>query len=215
MNSPFTSILFAVGLAVASQTAEAQPVVLPVKLADGTDTTLKLYLTLPSSPVLTETQTDGTHHDHFNVASSHSYVAWSLGEGGYTAEDFVPSAQVDTYLSPSGASSLKLTWSFWEGCHGGCTLATDLQFLMTSPNASLFSEPITDATFNGYAKLTGQIQIIYTDFVPPNNSYVNVTRFSATAVPEPTPALLALAGWIATARLAGRDRRRGKQTAPI
>ena len=72
MNSPFTSILFAVGLAVASQTAQAQPVVLPVKLADGTDTTLKLYLTLPSSPVLTETQTDGTHHDHFNVASSPS-----------------------------------------------------------------------------------------------------------------------------------------------
>jgi hypothetical protein len=214
MRNPLAFTALALGLAFLVQTAQAQSVVLPVQLSGGANTTLELALVFPSTPVFTEIMANGTRHDRFDVSFGGSFAPpFALGGGGYYPDDLAPPARVDAYLSPSGSSSLALEWGFGESCHGGCRSSADLQLLLESPNASLFSNPLTSATFLRYAQLTGQVSNSYESFIPPYESYVSVSAFTATAaVPEPTSAALMLAGLAAVGGLIGFDRRRQSGT---
>jgi hypothetical protein len=193
------AFLMAIGFGVAGHGAHAEPVVLPISISGITfpgPRTLVLNLKLPATPVSTQTLADGTRQDLFQLASSDYQLAWIVGGDLYGSENYsIPAARVTTSLSPSGSSSLGLTWNIQLDCHGGCLAEADLHLLMQSKTASLYADPLTRDTFLRYSTLAGQVDYSNVDVMSNGDfSYGYVTRFSASTVPEPTPSALMLAG---------------------
>jgi hypothetical protein len=210
------AFLMAIGFGAAGHSASAEPVVLPINISGQTSPgTLILNLTLPATPVSTQTLADGTRQDLFQVASSDYQLAWIVGGDLYGSEDYsIPAARVTTSLSPSGSSSLGLTWNIQLDCHGGCLAGADLHLLMQSKSASLYADPLTRGTFLRYSTLSGQVDYSNADVMSNGDfSYGYVTRFSASTVPQPTPSAMMLAGLamfgLAWARYGTAKHRRG------